>query len=237
MKTAIIGTGNVATRFAEIFDSECVSSRTLEGLPSDADLYIIAVSDSAVKKVADSLPELPGIVVHTTGSVPLEALGNVRCRGIGVLYPFQTISKKRPLPASSIPLLVEADCEETASWLEIAARESGFTNVTRSDSDMRRKVHLAGVFVSNFPNAMVAIAQKILGYCGIDGAIVNPLLAETVAKLKSLPAKEAQTGPAVRKDFSTIEKHITILDDLSMKEESKVYSVITDFIVNNISTH
>ena len=66
LKVAVIGTGNVGTQFARIFGTEPVSPRTLEGLPDDADIYVISVSDSAVKEVADRLPELSGIVVHTT---------------------------------------------------------------------------------------------------------------------------------------------------------------------------
>lgn len=235
MKTAVIGTGNVGTQFARIFGTECISSRTLAGLPEDADLYIIAVSDSAVRKVAERLPKLPRIVVHTTGSVPMDALKNVRCAGKGVLYPFQTISKRRPLPPSSIPILIEADCEDTAKWLEKTARDHGFTDISRADSDMRRKVHLAGIFVSNFPNAMISIAQKILGECGIDGRIVNPLVSETVEKLKSLPAKEAQTGPAMRKDIPTIEKHLSILENHGMHDEAEIYSLLSRYIISHIS--
>ena len=79
LKVAVIGTGNVGTQFARIFGTEPVSPRTLYGLPDDADIYVISVSDSAVKEVADRLPELPGIVVHTTGSVPMDALACVKC--------------------------------------------------------------------------------------------------------------------------------------------------------------
>ncbi|MDE6058048.1 MAG: hypothetical protein K2F93_08555, partial [Muribaculaceae bacterium] len=121
MKVAVIGTGNVGTQFARIFGTEPVSSRTLEGLPADADIYVISVSDSAVKEVAQLLPELPGIAVHTTGSVAMDALAGVKCKGYGVMYPFQTISKARPLPPSSIPLLIEGSDEETLNMIEKCA--------------------------------------------------------------------------------------------------------------------
>ena len=232
MKVAVVGKGNVGTQMARIFGVEPISSRTLDGLDCDTDLCIIAVSDSAVKEVADRLPHIKGVVAHTTGSVPMETLKNVKCDGYGVLYPFQTISKSRPLPPSSIPLIIEGrDCA-TTDFLINAARQYGFTNIQQGDSEMRRKVHLAGVFACNFPNASIAISQKILSECGIDGKIVAPLVAETVEKLKTLPAKEAQTGPAIRHDISTLEKHEALLKELGMNAEADIYRSISDLIMN-----
>ena len=232
MKTTIIGTGNVGTRFAEIFGDTPISPRTLEGLPTDSELYIIAVSDNAVKEVADKLPELDGIVVHTTGSVPMEALAHVRCAGYGVLYPFQTLSSSRSLPPDRIPLLLEASDSETLEKIRNAAIDAGFTHIGIADSDKRRKVHLTGTFACNFSNAMIAVSQQILDECGIDRDIITPLVEETMAKLKVLPAKEAQTGPAVRKDTATLSSHLSLLDELGMNKEADIYKTISDYIMS-----
>ena len=176
MKVAVIGTGNVGTQFARIFDTVPISSRTLDGLPQDADLYILSVSDSVVREVADSLPELNGIVAHTTGSIPMDVLKDVRCKGYGVIYPFQTISKARILSPSSIPLLIEASDMETLDKIEKCAREYGFTKIEIADSEKRRKVHLCGAFACNFTNALIGISQKILSESGIDLSVINPLV-------------------------------------------------------------
>lgn len=233
MKVAVIGTGNVGTQFARIFGVEPISSRTLEGLPTDADLYVIAVSDSAVREVANRLPETDGIVVHTTGSVPLDALSEVKCGGSGVIYPFQTISRQRPLTPERIPLLLEASDEKTLLTIEKAAREAGFSDIAYADSEKRRRVHLCGTFACNFTNAMVGISQKILADCGIDQSIISPLVEETVEKLKTLPAKHAQTGPAVRKDTPTMDAHVKLLEELDMKNEADIYKLISEYIIMN----
>ncbi len=231
MKTVVIGTGNVGTQFAKIFGVNPISSRTFEGLPKDADLYIIAVSDSAVKDVAERLPELDGIVAHTTGSVPLEALSSVQCKGTGVIYPFQTISRKRDISPSRIPLLLEASDEDTLSLIKKAASEAGFTDIELADSERRRKVHLTGTFACNFTNAMIAISQQILQDCGISQDIITPLVEETVEKLKTLPAKDAQTGPAARKDTATIDRHLSLLKELGMDQESEIYRIVSQYIM------
>ncbi len=233
MKVAVIGTGNVGTQFARIFETEPISPRTLENMPSDADLYIISVSDSVVREVAERLPAVEGIVVHTTGSVGMEALSCIECKGYGVMYPFQTISKARPLPPSSIPLLIEGCDYETSGRIEDCAREYGFTHIEKADSEKRRKVHLCGTFACNFTNAMIGISQKILSESGIDSKIIQPLVEETIAKLRSLPAKDAQTGPAARKDLYTLNTHKELLYELGMAEEADIYSLISEYIINH----
>lgn len=233
-KVAVIGTGNVGTQFARIFGTVPIPSRTLDGLPLDADLYIISVSDSAVKEVADKLPELNGIVAHTTGSVPMDALSRVKCKGYGVIYPFQTISKSRSLPPSSIPLLIEASDEDTLEKIERFAREFGFSHIEKADSEKRRRVHLSGVFACNFTNAMIGISQKILSESGISQEIIQPLVEETIEKLRWLPASAAQTGPASRKDRLTLYLHKCLLWDIGMGEELDIYEIISDYIMDKI---
>lgn len=229
----VIGRGNVGTQFARIFDTEPISSRSLEGLPTDSDLYIISVSDSAVGEVASRLGEVEGIVAHTTGSVALDILKNVRSKGYGVIYPFQTISRNRILEAESIPLLIEGDSRETLSEIRSIAGQFGFTHIDETDSDKRRRVHLCGVFACNFTNAMIGISQKILSDCGISGSIIAPLVEETTEKLKSLTAREAQTGPAIRKDIATMTKHMDLLNELGLEEESKIYMDISEYIMSD----
>lgn len=232
MKVTVIGTGNVGSQFARFFNTQPVPSRSLEGLPVDSDLYIISVSDAAVAEVASKLPPVDGIVVHTTGSVGMDVLKDVECGGYGVLYPFQTISRMRPLPPSSIPLLIEGCNAETTDKICSIARQFGFSHIEIADSEKRRRVHLCGTFACNFTNAMIAISQKIMAESGINADIVNPLVAETIEKLKVLPAKDAQTGPAIRKDIPTINKHLSLLRELDMEKECYIYEAVSDYIMN-----
>ena len=231
MKAQVIGKGNVGTQFARIFAVKPIPPRTLEGLDDEADLYIIAVSDSAVEEVAKKMPKVKGIVVHTTGSVPMDVLKGIDCKGYGVMYPFQTISKMRPLEAKDIPLLLEANNDETANFLKETAKEYGFENAEMADSKKRGIVHLTGAFACNFTNAMIAISQKILKEADINPEIAMPLIAETFEKVKSIPAREAQTGPAARKDYPTLKKHEALLEAMDMNIEKEIYKVVSDYIM------
>lgn len=210
-----------------------IPPRTLEGLSHDADLYIIAVSDTAVAEVASRLPKVDGVVVHTTGSVGMEALKQTACRGYGVLYPFQTISKQRVLDAADIPLLIEASDPDTENLITEAAKAYGFDKIQRADSDKRRLIHLAGVFANNFSNALIGISQRILESNGIDKRIINPLIAETIKKVSDMDAEQAQTGPAARKDTATVGTHRRMLKEMGMAEEDAIYGLISDLIISN----
>lgn len=231
-KVTVIGRGNVGSQMSRIFNTVPIDPHTLEGLPEDSALYVIAVSDDAVESVAAKIPKVKGIVVHTTGSVPMDVLLNVKCTGYGVFYPFQTVSKSRVLSAEDIPLLVEASDDATLMQIKKIAEMYGFGNVTEADSEMRRRTHLAGTFVCNFPNALLGIGQRIFLECGINPKIGNPLIAETVEKLRHLAAADAQTGPAARKDYATLDKHRSLLEELGMESERRIYDIISEYIMN-----
>jgi hypothetical protein len=59
-------------------------------------------------------------------------------------------------------------------------------------------------------------------------------MEETLLKLETLEPKKAQTGPAHRRDFYTIQKHLDLLHD--MPEAHDVYQFITNKILIQNST-
>src|SRR5438876_619492 len=112
MKIVLIGAGNVATHLGMALKKaghkiEAVYSRSfssalqlslklkaryttdrIEVLPN-AGLYIIAVSDHAIKEALKSFPHKNKIIVHTSGSVSIKVFGK-KFANAGVLYPLQT---------------------------------------------------------------------------------------------------------------------------------------------------
>ena len=191
MRIAIIGGGNVATHLYRAFSvsNECdmclmVSSRTLEGLPEDADIYLIAVSD-----VAGRIPLVEGIVAHTSGSVGIEAIGNRHCNK-GVFYPLQTFTKDSALDYADVPVFVEGSDGAVAEILVKAA--SVFSDhVLEADSGLRRRLHVAAVFACNFTNRLFGIAEGIMGDAGLDFRLLLPLIRQSIAKLETMSPAEA----------------------------------------------
>lgn len=232
----IIGSGNLAEALARAIAASDLELRQLyarneargraiaaltgtetasrpEELCTTADLYLIAVSDSAVGEVARTLPIPSGAVVaHTAGSVSLEALPEQYSRR-AVFYPMQTFTKGRAVDFRAIPIFVEAADAALQADVEAFARHLSQT-VLQADSARRAKVHLAAVFACNFANRMYALGDRIVRSAGLDFNILKPLVAETAAKAcdATSPA-DVQTGPAARHDATTIERHAALLAD------------------------
>src|SRR5690606_34504382 len=175
-----------------------------------ADLYIIAASDSAVEELSHYIPYDDTLVVHTSGSLDTKVLkGDYRK---GVFYPFQTFTKKKALRYEEVPFFVEAENKEDEDALyKLADKISN--EVHRVDSDKRRKVHMSGVWASNFVNHMYYIAQSICKEADMPFDVLRPLIEETALKVQDLEPFEAQTGPAKRGDEIIIEKHWELLKD------------------------
>lgn len=237
MKVDIIGQGNVGSHLAKALQSAAdvavVNPRSLEGLRPDSDLYIISVSDSAISEVFGRIisllpPQASGIVAHTSGSTDISALSQQRLR-FGVFYPLQTFSKDVALEYDKIPVLIDGCDEETSEKLETLAAQFS-SKVRRAGSAERRKLHLASVLACNFANRLWSIADEYLSEENLDFELLKPLIAETCRKMMVTrhPA-EGQTGPAVRHDLPTIDKHLDMLS--SRPALRQIYSIMTESIM------
>ena len=198
---------SAASALAYEWDTESANYKSL--INPQADVYIIAVSDDAIDDFVADL-KLPGkVVAHTAAAVPMKILETVTSH-YGVFYPLQTLQKdKHHLP--DFPVFFDGIDEKSRGVLEKLAHSISGEMVVRADDDERLKMHVAAVLVSNFTNHLYALAEK---YCiaeGIDFRSLHPLIVETAGRLADLSPKNAQTGPAIRHDKETIEKHIMLL--------------------------
>lgn len=198
----------------------------LNGAIQEADVYVLAVSDRAITEVARQLPQREALFVHTSGATDMEALGEHHSKGI--LYPLQTFSKNRPVDFHSVPLILEVGREKDLSLLEDLANALSET-VLNLTAVQRKQLHLAAVFANNFTNHMVALGEDICRKQGLQKELLRPLLRETWAKLETLSAAEAQTGPARRRDHRTLEAHLRWLEDPAKEE---LYQLISQSITN-----
>ena len=100
-------------------------------------------------------------------------------------------------------------------------------NVHAINSHQRKALHVAAVFVNNFTNYLYQLGNEICIENHVPFDILKPLILETAEKLLTLSPKEAQTGPALRNDTKTIEKH---LDFLENPEYKNLYQLLTQSI-------
>ena len=130
----------------------------------------------------------------------------------GILYPLQTFSMERAVNMREVSLFVEASDEETMARIEGLAH--GLSDrVFRADSKRRARLHIAAVFACNFANAMYTASARLLEEHGLSFDAMLPLIDETARKVHGLHPREAQTGPAVRRDENVMNKHLEMLEE------------------------
>lgn len=245
IKVVVLGAGNLASHLIEVFEKSKeltivqVYNRSAGRLSyikgnipvttdirhlEDADIYILCLADDAIEEVSEMLPFTNKLIVHTSGTVPLNAINNKNRRG--VFYPLQSFTTDKKVDFTAIPICLEAENTEDMSTLKNLA--GGISNHSYEINSKQRKVlHLAAVFVNNFTNHLFYIGSDICKTHQIPFKILHPLIHETAEKLKDLSPYDAQTGPARRNDIKTINSHLNQLDNNTQKE---IYKLLTQSI-------
>ena len=249
-RIVLVGAGNMATAIACSLKENgntpvAVWSRTLESaallggrvgcaftddlasLPV-ADIVIISVADNALRDVAAAVAQrFPGaLLLHTAGSIPMNALHEAGATRYGVLYPMQTVNKNSPVSLRDITTFVEG-CDDavTAQIEKVAAMVSD--KVVYATSEQRCSLHVAAVFACNFPNAVYNMAYELMLRNGLPFDAMLPLIDEAARKVHRMSPLEAQTGPARRGDNNVMNAHKSMLND----ELANIYETLSNYIM------
>ena len=249
MNIVCIGSGNVATHLAIAFkamgaeiiqvwssdsrNAEILAAltkakafRNWEELDRSADCYIIAVKDDVIAAVASHLKGVKGIVLHTSGATAMEVLSGAGS-GYGVLYPLQTFSKTKAVDLTKVPFCIEGNDPETLEKISTIAQLLS-ANVSVVSTEQRMILHLAAVFASNFSNHLYHLSSQLLEEHQLKFDLLRPLILETAQKVQSALPIEVQTGPAVRNDQKTMEKHLDLLKN--SPELQQLYQTLSNSI-------
>lgn len=252
---SIIGSGNVATHMARAlhavgydirqvfslhYDHAARLARQVEAMPVDqvsqldptADVYLLAVTDDAIYDLASALRPMAAshanhpLFLHTSGSTPADVLSPLSS-SYGVVWSPQTFVRNQQMDYSQLPLCIEGSSPEVTAAIE-QFFSSVSTHLFHLDSQQRRWAHLAAVMISNFGNAVNALAQEVTTTHGIDFSMLRPLAEATVEKMNQGPLWPQQTGPAIRRDQKTIEAQRQLLAD--QPQLLQLYNLLTDII-------
>jgi predicted short-subunit dehydrogenase-like oxidoreductase (DUF2520 family) len=250
-KIILIGAGNVAHHLAacllkaggnlcQLYSRSLESARALgvktgisyttdlhQVIPN-GDIYIFCVNDDALLPVLKSI-RISGkpLLLHTSGSVQMDIFKPFS-PVYGVIYPLQTFSKHRELDFREIPLFIEGNSPVTLKRIYKLSKELS-DQIYPTRFEQRKTLHLAAVFVCNFPNILYQIAYKLLDNSDLSFSVLRPLIFETAHKVMSISPEEAQTGPAKRGDENTLAKHKSQLKCID-KEVLLLYTLLSDLI-------
>ena len=229
MKIAIIGKGRVATHLSQALASAghdmimCGGRKRIQAVPADAEVVILSIKDDAIASVASEFADSKALVLHTSGSISIEAIPSAHR---GVMYPMQTFSMDRAVDFRQIPLFLEASSEEDMKMLSRLSATISDTQM-HMNSEQRKSLHLAAVLCCNFVNHLFELSHDVMKEQGIPFRILFPLIEETIAKIHTLTPHEAQTGPALRWDENVMQSHMDLLHEPRHRE---IYRLLSESI-------
>lgn len=257
MRVVLVGSGNVATSLglalckagheivqvcsAHLSHAQELAQRLASSAFTDnlvdleqADAYVLSVADASLQGVATAVSETlaqngrnsNAVVIHTAGSLPIDVIPYPHR---AVLYPMQTFSKAAPADFAHLPLFLEAADSEADRVVSLLAHSLS-DQVFRLSTDERKYLHLAAVFCCNFANHCMAIGAEVLKAHGLPFAVMMPLVEGMTQKLYRLSPREAQTGPAARRDANVMESQLGLLQEDGDADLAKIYEILSSHI-------
>ena len=196
----VIGRGRVGSALAARLEERGVELRE-----DAAELTLLCVPDTTIRDVSRGLPPGQGWVGHVSGATPLSALDPHERRFS--LHPLQTFTRARgPEQLDGAWAAVTAETDE--------ARELGF-ELARTlglepfelDDDERVLYHAGAVVASNYLVTLYEAAAGLVASAGAPPEALEPLMRRTMEN-GFLP-----TGPFIRGDRGTIERHLAAIDE------------------------
>lgn len=252
MKIVFIGSGNIAHFFAPLLHKKGhkivqVYSRTithgkelsqlvnaeltddLNNISSEADVYFLAIKDDALQEVAQQLQFKCKMAIHCAGAVALDVIENISDNR-AVIWALYSVRKNDLPKISNVPLIVEAN-NETAWETALSLAGDISEKVLQADYRQREWLHLNAVLVNNFTNHLFSVAAEICKENDLPFDFLYPIIFQTVRQIENASPLESQTGPAIRHDEQTIQKHKQLLQ--AHPQWAKLYEAMTQSIQNN----
>ena len=194
---------------------------TIEDLAADSELLLVAVSDRAIAEVAGKIPQTEGIIFHASG-----AERSIR-EGFS-LHPLKSLKPVgEPSDLDGSLLVFEGEHRKTAKLIAkaIGAR---FAEVT---PEQKALYHAGAVFGSNYVAAVLDIAASIMQQAGIDDTREDlvALAFSAIENWKHHDDSRRFTGPAIRGDKGTMERHVAALSDDAQVQQ--IYKLLADHIL------
>ncbi|MDZ4752081.1 MAG: Rossmann-like and DUF2520 domain-containing protein [Flavobacteriales bacterium] len=246
MKIGIAGTGNLAwhlCRIAEksgyavsqIWGRKAERARSLAAgvqadhiadpseFMQDLDIIFLLVNDDAISEVSALCPIGP-LLVHCSGSTSIDA---IQAERRSVCWPIQSFIKGKNVSYANVPVFMEVESDRVEEKLSDLWKKSGM-KVFSADSELRKRIHMAAVFAANFSNHMYTLSSELMKENQLNFDLLKPLIFESVERLRTTPPQLAQTGPALRGDQNTMNRHLQYL--IEKPKLSELYKLISESI-------
>jgi predicted short-subunit dehydrogenase-like oxidoreductase (DUF2520 family) len=197
---AVVGAGRVGRALAARLGGRIGTRTTTRDLEvGDAELVVLCVPDRAIPDVATEIPLGPWLA-HTSGACGLDALDPHERRFS--LHPLQTFALD--LGPEQLDGAWAAITGETEQALGAARELAELLGVIpfELDDEERPLYHAAAHFASAFLVTLHDVAAELMEAASAPSDALEPLMRRTIEN------GFRHTGPLVRGDWTTIERHL-----------------------------
>jgi predicted short-subunit dehydrogenase-like oxidoreductase (DUF2520 family) len=240
----VVGRGNVGRSLAAAAEragarvSLFSHEEAAESIPTDA-AVLLCVPDDQIGATADRLAgKAPALIGHTSGATTLDALAGAAERGAATfsLHPLQTFADGET-PVEGTPAAIAGSSDESLAYARSLADALGMRPFEVPE-ESRAAYHAAAAMASNLLVALEESATELLQNIGIEDAreLLAPLVLRTAANWAER-GPEALTGPIVRGDRATVQRHrvalaenapdlVRLYDVLAMRAEAMAWESV-----------
>jgi len=186
---------------------------------SRADVVWICVPDASVAAAADVLAkqiEWKGrVALHSSGALTSDALSVLRAHGAAVasVHPMMTFVRGSWASLAGVPFAVEGDAAAVRAARRIVRDLAGESYTIQKAE--KAAYHAWGTFASPLMTALLAATERVAEAAGVRGKKARgrmaPILRQTLENYLAYGAAGAFSGPMIRGDVETVQKHLRAL--------------------------
>jgi predicted short-subunit dehydrogenase-like oxidoreductase (DUF2520 family) len=208
----------------------------VDELVAASDSVILSTPDGAVKKVWDGLDKsnISGkVICHLSGSLSSDVFSG--CGDYGgypiSIHPMFAFSNKESVykQLNQVSFTLEGQDFAVEQWKKLFSKLGN--RAIAIDKEVKPKYHAAASVLSNHVIAVLQTGYEMLMDCGFSEeearSFSQVLVRENVEHVISQGAASALTGPIERADFTTVEKHLSVLDD----KQKSMYQICGEKLV------
>lgn len=216
--SALVGRKS-SMRKARLLAKQIGTRATAQTAKVEADVIWFCVPDSEISRAAQSWAISSRgkgkVALHSSGALSSDELAVLRRRGFALasVHPLMTfVPGSRPALAG-VPFAIEGDRGATRLARRIVGLLGGQSYPIRKEH--KAAYHAWGTFASPLFTALLATTEQVAAAAGVKRAEIRrrmiPILLQTLANYGQFGAAGAFSGPIIRGDIETVNKHLRAL--------------------------
>ena len=205
-----------------------VGARVLtDAIDAKAEVVWFCVPDSQIAGAARALAQKVRwrgtVALHSSGALTSDELEPLRQCGavVASVHPLMTFVPGSWPALAGVPFAIEGDRRAVQVARQIVRELGGQPFAIRKQD--KAAYHAWGTFASPLLTALLATTESVAGLAGVKGKAairrMVPILMQTLANYAERGAARSFSGPIIRGDVDTVDRHLKVLKRMPAARE------------------